>query len=225
MPKPKIKTKSGFTIIEVVLVLAIAGIIMMLVFIALPALQRGQRDTARTRDLERVASALQSFQGNNRGAIPSMTNSGNKEIVLGHTDKQDTPNYKKNGTWGYFYDNYVLVGSAGQTDSFTDPDGVSYSFIIQKCLENPTNPGENCDDKVQRNNVTFDEQSTGINPDLSTDNDAYNTPKDNGGNKGHAISIVINSSCDNDTAVYDTGSRKVSLLYKKEGGGAICVNV
>lgn len=36
---------SGFTIIEVVLVLAIAGLIFMMVFIALPALQRNQRDT------------------------------------------------------------------------------------------------------------------------------------------------------------------------------------
>ena len=34
----------GLTIIEVVLVLAIAGLIFLMVFIALPALQRNQRD-------------------------------------------------------------------------------------------------------------------------------------------------------------------------------------
>ena len=39
--------KGGFTIIEVVLVLAIAGLIFLMVFIALPALQRSQRDTER----------------------------------------------------------------------------------------------------------------------------------------------------------------------------------
>ncbi|MBS7346174.1 MAG: type II secretion system protein, partial [Candidatus Sacchiramonaceae bacterium] len=39
--------KYGFTIIEVVLVLAIAGLIFLVVFIALPALQRNQRDTQR----------------------------------------------------------------------------------------------------------------------------------------------------------------------------------
>ena len=39
------KDKNGFTIIEVVLVLAIAGLIFLMVFIALPALQRSQRDT------------------------------------------------------------------------------------------------------------------------------------------------------------------------------------
>ena len=52
----------GFTIIEVVLVLAIAGLIFLMVFIALPALQRNQRDTRRKNDLSTFASALQNFQ-------------------------------------------------------------------------------------------------------------------------------------------------------------------
>ena len=39
--------RGGFTIIEVVLVLAIAGLIFLMVFIALPTLQRSQRDTQR----------------------------------------------------------------------------------------------------------------------------------------------------------------------------------
>ena len=40
-----LKNKKGFTIIEVVLVLAVAGLIFLMVFLALPALQRAQRDT------------------------------------------------------------------------------------------------------------------------------------------------------------------------------------
>lgn len=39
--------KNGFTIIEVVLVLAVAGLIFLMIFLALPALQRSQRDTQR----------------------------------------------------------------------------------------------------------------------------------------------------------------------------------
>ncbi|MBS7346275.1 MAG: type II secretion system protein [Candidatus Sacchiramonaceae bacterium] len=62
--------KSGFTIIEVVLVLAIAGLIFLMVFIALPALQRSQRDSQRKNDLGRAISAVQSFQANNRGRAP-----------------------------------------------------------------------------------------------------------------------------------------------------------
>ena len=38
--------EKGFTIIEVVLVLAIAGLIFLMVFIALPQLQRSQRNPA-----------------------------------------------------------------------------------------------------------------------------------------------------------------------------------
>ena len=45
----------AFTIIEVVLVLAIAGLIFLMVFIALPALQRNQRDTQRKNDMSRLS--------------------------------------------------------------------------------------------------------------------------------------------------------------------------
>lgn len=64
------KTK-GFTIIEVVLVLAIAGLIFLVVFLALPALQRGQRDTQRKQDLGRFMSQLTAYQSNNQGQLPS----------------------------------------------------------------------------------------------------------------------------------------------------------
>lgn len=60
----------GFTIIEVVLVLAIAGLIFLMVFIALPALQRSQRDQARKNDTSTVVSAVTSYTSNNRGNFP-----------------------------------------------------------------------------------------------------------------------------------------------------------
>lgn len=70
----QLKTQDkGFTIIEVVLVLAIAGLIFLMVFIALPALQRGQRDTQRKDDLSRVNTQIGNYQSSNRGAIPSET--------------------------------------------------------------------------------------------------------------------------------------------------------
>lgn len=63
----------GFTIIEVVLVLAIAGLIFLVVFLALPALQRGQRDSQRKQDLAKVMSQVTSYQSNNQGSLPSGT--------------------------------------------------------------------------------------------------------------------------------------------------------
>lgn len=65
----KEKTK-GFTIIEVVLVLAIAGLIFLVVFLAVPALQRSQRDEQRRADAGRFLSQLAQFQTNNAGAVP-----------------------------------------------------------------------------------------------------------------------------------------------------------
>ena len=70
MSKQELKQK-GFTIIEVVLVLAIAALIFLMVFIALPALQRNQRDTARKQELGKVISAVATYQSNHRGANPT----------------------------------------------------------------------------------------------------------------------------------------------------------
>lgn len=65
--------QKGFTIIEVVLVLAIAGLIFLMVFIALPALQRNQRDQQRRSDVGRMISQLTQYQTDNRGQLPNST--------------------------------------------------------------------------------------------------------------------------------------------------------
>ena len=62
---------SSDLIIEVVLVLAIAGLIFLMVFVALPALQRGQRDSQRRSDISRFMSQINSYQTNNGGRVPS----------------------------------------------------------------------------------------------------------------------------------------------------------
>lgn len=61
----------GFTIVEVVLVLAIAGLIFLIVFLALPQLQRSRRDTQRKSDGGRIVAALESFASNNNGVYPT----------------------------------------------------------------------------------------------------------------------------------------------------------
>ena len=61
----------GFTIIEVVLVLAIAGLIFLMIFLGLPALQRSQRDTARKSWSSSLIANLENARSNNKGSIPS----------------------------------------------------------------------------------------------------------------------------------------------------------
>lgn len=123
MNQQQTTNKKGFTIIEVVLVLAIAGLIFLMVFIALPALQRSQRDNQRRNDLSRVQTAVQNYQTNNRNRLPTFNNE--------------------------FINNYLKVGG----DSFVDPNGVDYTFSTSAVPEvyNPevrsihVNVGSVCD--------------------------------------------------------------------------------
>ena len=71
MSKYNINSKQGFTIIEVVLVLAIAGLIFLMVFIALPNLQRSQRDTQRRNDYAALAANITGYITNNNGKLPA----------------------------------------------------------------------------------------------------------------------------------------------------------
>jgi prepilin-type N-terminal cleavage/methylation domain-containing protein len=62
------KKNEGFTIIEVLIVLAIAGLIMLIVFLAVPALQRSSRNTGRKNDVSRVLTAVNEWVSNNSGS-------------------------------------------------------------------------------------------------------------------------------------------------------------
>ncbi len=65
-----LKKEKGFTLIEIVLVLAIAGLLLVIVFLAVSGAQKSRRDTQRKNDLSRVAAQLESFASNNNGCYP-----------------------------------------------------------------------------------------------------------------------------------------------------------
>ncbi len=107
MVKQNTNSKKGFTIIEVVLVLAIAGLIFLMVFIALPALQRSQRDTQRRDHMARFLSQMNQYQANNSGRVPVTRNGAN---------------YTFNDT---FITQYLQAGG----DTFNDPStGTVYTI-------------------------------------------------------------------------------------------------
>lgn len=68
------KNRSGFTIIEVLIVLAIAGLIMVAVFTAVPALQRSGNNTTRRADASKALGAVGEFVANNNGKVPTTAN-------------------------------------------------------------------------------------------------------------------------------------------------------
>lgn len=63
----KTKRDEGFTIIEVLIVLAIAGLIMLIVFLAVPALQRNSRNTQRTNDASLIGGSVGECLANKNG--------------------------------------------------------------------------------------------------------------------------------------------------------------
>lgn len=66
----KLKQKNdGFTIIEVLIVLAIAGLIMLVVFMAVPALQRNSRNTQRKSDVSSLLGGMAEHSANNAGGF------------------------------------------------------------------------------------------------------------------------------------------------------------
>jgi prepilin-type N-terminal cleavage/methylation domain-containing protein len=71
MTSQQLKKKAeGFTIIEVLIVLAIAGLILLIVFLAVPALQRNSRNTEARSEASRIIGALSEFISNNNGKAP-----------------------------------------------------------------------------------------------------------------------------------------------------------
>ena len=65
----KTKDQKGFTIIEVLIVLAIAGLIMVIVFLAVPSLQRSHRNQSRKTDVRAVLAGASEFAATH-GAQP-----------------------------------------------------------------------------------------------------------------------------------------------------------
>lgn len=65
--KSLLKDKKGFTIIEVLIVLAIAGLILLIVFLAVPALQRNSRNTQRESDVAKIAASVSECLANRNG--------------------------------------------------------------------------------------------------------------------------------------------------------------
>lgn len=134
----KENSKNGFTIIEVSLVLAIAGLIFLMVFIALPALQRSQRDGRRRDDVGKLLTAMQKYQNNNRGALPSENG-----IVEWKNDKAEG-----GGKWAELYDSFL-------GKDFEDPSGYLYRLSIVDCS---ASTGAKCSNGngVNADNASFD---------------------------------------------------------------------
>lgn len=148
--------RPGFTIIEVTIVLAVAALIIAMVFLAVQNAQRSSRDTKRKADALALSQAVEQWAQNHSGKLPD-----NSTISGGHLDPGSefcTANYLPNHC-GDFKDPLNQVNYNFHIDSFkeaplslsctgggTVPSGntpatiqVAYNnnrdFTIKMCLE------------------------------------------------------------------------------------------
>lgn len=120
------KGESGFTIIEVALAIAIAGLIFLMAFVALPWFRASQRDTKRREDLIHFIDEVKNYQQKNRGTLPGFSDnsdSGTNVITVIPTEIKDTD---LPSSWNGFYRDYLK-------ENFTDPDGEQYKLEVHAC--------------------------------------------------------------------------------------------
>lgn len=86
------------------IVLAIAGLIMLVVFLAVPVLQRSQRNSARQRDSRRVSSAVVSFISRHNLKAPSGSSNADSRFL-----------YAKLGKMGEF--SFTTANQVGTTSA------------------------------------------------------------------------------------------------------------
>lgn len=218
------KKKSGFTMIEVVLVLAIAGLIFLATFIALPNLWASQRDSARKENIMAFVTNLKNYQTNNsRGALPgtvrardnctayeatggspadveqTVIDKGGIVRVDGECatqDRHDRLEQMSEQTWSGFYRDYM-------TDAWDDPGGHPYDLYVARCEYTTLATGAECDNGHFKELWGIDN----VNKSNWVDNTLY---------------IAVGATCDGDTAVKSLNSRKVAVVYKLERTGQFC---
>ena len=113
------KNSAGFTIIEVLIVLAIAGLIMLIVFLAVPALQRNSRNTAIRNDASNMLAGANEFVTNNNGTLPTnATISGTDVTFSGDPGTSSNATKVRSGT-GVAVQSITTTGGVGTAASTT----------------------------------------------------------------------------------------------------------
>lgn len=80
--KLKKSNSEGFTIIEVMIVLAIAALILLIVLLAVPALQRNSRNTQIKNDAANIVGAVSTYESDNDGVVPTSITASSGTVTL-----------------------------------------------------------------------------------------------------------------------------------------------
>lgn len=135
------KKTEGFTIIEVLIVLAIAGLVMLIVFLAVPALQRNGRNNGRNADASRIAAAMQeclSNRNNNPDACTAAeinSLAGTRSQLITFTLAAGTGSISAaNGVYGQRCTNGRDLTGGGRTDYAVRFQLEGQGGTVQRCV-------------------------------------------------------------------------------------------
>lgn len=203
--------KKGFTVIEAVLVVAIAGLIFLAMAIAIPMLIRSQQDTDRRKDINSLIAKVQEYQANNRKALPSM---GTASTLF--YQAQATTRFQSSTTndWTEFLNNNLPNTYYDSTNNFhnnfEDPNGNLYQFSIVPCATSEV--GGSC------NETYYQKDASGSKDQISKYFEAK-FPND------YTILIVLNAKCQSSQKVIAApGNKNLAILYKLETNDTYCTN-
>lgn len=117
------KFRQGFSLIELMIVLAIAGLIISLVFVAASAAQRNSRDTTRRADTQKLATAIEQYASNHNGALPKDGAELNSLKTDGYID---TAKFKDPKTGSVYNFGLFVTVAAAKLNPFWTWDGNMY---------------------------------------------------------------------------------------------------
>lgn len=132
-----LKREKGFTLIEIVLVLAIAGLIMIIVFLALSGAEKNRRDLTRKQDNARLLSQLESYASNNAGNYPTAwSQAGNPFAPSYLPTNWDDPSTGQPYTEGQWSDGTGQLGTCDSSDIGTVFVAINGRAVTTRmCLE------------------------------------------------------------------------------------------
>ena len=136
------KDNKGFTIIEVLIVLAIAGLILLVVFLAVPALQRNSRNTQVRNAASSIAGAGNEFIANNNGKLPTtVTISGDTATISGATG---TSSNTTKVTENLPTTSSLLIQDSKKCSGNTAVNGSTREFVVTFNVESGGSPIAQC---------------------------------------------------------------------------------
>lgn len=147
------KVYEGFTVIETLIVLTIAGVILTIILAVLPALQRDSRNNQRKQDVATILNAVSHYELNNSGNFPSPAATSSNDFLY-YVNQGNKLTYYNGTSENYFTGpgsfpaSGIGIYSGSATDSsvtYAPNNSLEAVYIVnyQKCDSNSSGGSSN----------------------------------------------------------------------------------